>query len=199
MFVAAVLLKMALYVSLVLITPGPTNTLLLSSGMKAGFRGSWHLVIAEALGYFIAISLWGFFLVSFATTRPWLYDLVKLASSAYILYLATLLWKSPKLQQIDKGPISFRDMMVATMMNPKALLFASAIFPAKAFTSLPYFGLAMTIFFALVAPLGSGWAALGGAVTSQKSWAAHSSVLLRAASVVLLMFSGTLAFSVLNR
>lgn len=75
------LLKMSMYVSLVLIVPGPTNTLLLSSGLKVGLRGTWPLVIAEALGYAIAISVWGFFLAAFAAGRPWLYDVVKLASS----------------------------------------------------------------------------------------------------------------------
>ncbi len=53
------LLKMSFYVSLVLIMPGPTNTLLLSSGLKVGVRRTRHLVMAEALGYVIAISLWG--------------------------------------------------------------------------------------------------------------------------------------------
>jgi threonine/homoserine/homoserine lactone efflux protein len=39
------LLKMSMYVSLVLIVPGQTNTLLLSSGLKVGVRGTWPLVI----------------------------------------------------------------------------------------------------------------------------------------------------------
>jgi threonine/homoserine/homoserine lactone efflux protein len=194
-----VLFKMALYVSLVLITPGPTNTLLLSSGIKVGFRGSWHLVIAEALGYAVAISLWGFFLVSFAATRPWLYDAVKLASSIYIFHLALVLWKSPKLQNISTGPVSFRDLFVATMMNPKSLLFASAIFPAQAFMSFEYFVWTLAVFLVVLAPIGAGWTSLGGILTSQRSWAVHTSTLLRGASVVLLMFSGTLVFSVLNR
>jgi threonine/homoserine/homoserine lactone efflux protein len=194
-----VMFAMALYVSLVLITPGPTNTLLLSSGIRAGLRGSWHLLIAEALGYGVAISLWGFFLTAFAATRPWLYDAVKLTSSAYICYLAVLLWKSPKLQSDDTRSISFRDMFIATTMNPKSLLFASAIFPSQAFTSLQFYVLSMALFAALVAVIGSGWLTLGGALTTRRSWAVHTSTLIRGASVVLLMFSATLVFSVLNR
>ncbi len=56
------LIKMGMYVALVLIVPGPTNMLLLSSGLMVGLRGTWPLVIAEALGYAVAISLWGFLL-----------------------------------------------------------------------------------------------------------------------------------------
>ena len=194
-----VMFAMALYVSLVLITPGPTNTLLLSSGIRVGLRGSWHLLIAEALGYGVAISLWGFFLTAFASTRPWLYDAVKLTSSAYICYLAMVLWKSPTLQSDEGRPISFRDMFIATTMNPKSLLFASAIFPPQAFRSLPFYGLSMALFVGLVAVIGSGWLTLGGVLTTRRSWAAHTSTLIRGASVVLLMFSATLVFSVLNR
>ncbi len=194
-----VMLAMALYVALVLITPGPTNTLLLSSGIRVGLRGSWHLLIAEALGYGFAISLWGFFLTAFAAARPWLYDVVKLTSSAYICYLAVLLWKSPKLQSAETRSISFRDMFIATTTNPKSLLFASAIFPPQAFGSLPFYVFSMALFVALVAVIGSGWLTLGGVLTTRRSWAAHTSTLIRGASVVLLMFSATLVFSVLNR
>ncbi|MBN3507083.1 hypothetical protein JYB36_35165 [Burkholderia cenocepacia] len=52
------LLKMSMYVSLVPIVPGPTNTLLLSSGLKVRLRGTWPLIVAEALGYAIAIAGW---------------------------------------------------------------------------------------------------------------------------------------------
>lgn len=40
----------------ILLTPGPTNTLLASSGIHAGFRKSFYLIPAEALGYLLAIS-----------------------------------------------------------------------------------------------------------------------------------------------
>jgi threonine/homoserine/homoserine lactone efflux protein len=187
-----VMLKMALYVSLILATPGPTNTLLLSSGIKVGFRRSSPLLVAEASGYGFAISLWGFFLATFAATRPWLYDALKLGSSAYIFYLALQLWKSPHFEDIQSGTIGFRDMFVATTMNPKALLFATAIFPPQAFVLVPFFT-------ALAVTIGSMWLTLGGALTARRSLATHTGTLLRGASVVLLMFAGTLAFSVLNR
>lgn len=50
-----------LFISLVitiLLTPGPTNTLA-SSGIESGVKKSIKLIPAEAMGYFIAISLWG--------------------------------------------------------------------------------------------------------------------------------------------
>lgn len=42
MLISQVLLQMALYVSMTLVAPGPTNTLLLLSGIDNGFRSSWE-------------------------------------------------------------------------------------------------------------------------------------------------------------
>lgn len=199
MLIQEALLKMSFYVSLVLIVPGPTNTLLLSSGLKVGLRGTWHLVIAEALGYVVAISLWGFFLLSVAASRPWLFGAIKLLSAAYILWLAVKMWtKSRALHELSAGPISFGDLFVATLMNPKALLFASTMFPLEAFRSLSYFGWAVIVFLIVLAPIGVGWSSLGGLLTSQRSWAAHTSTFMRCASLVLATFSGSLAYSVLG-
>ena len=44
----------------ILLTPGPTNTLLASSGIQVGIRKSFRLIPSEAFGYMIAISIWGF-------------------------------------------------------------------------------------------------------------------------------------------
>ncbi|AJK48351.1 hypothetical protein Bpla01_34680 [Burkholderia plantarii] len=194
------LLRMLMYVSLVLVVPGPTNTLLLSSGLKVGLRGTWPLVIAEALGYLAAVSVWGLFLCTFAATRPWLYDIVKLASSAYIFYLALKMWtRSRVLAEVaDVRPISFRDQFVATLMNPKALLFASTLFPVEAFRSIHVYLTAFALFLIVLAPIGVGWSCLGGLITSRRAWAERTSTLLRGASLVLLMFSGTLMYSVLK-
>lgn len=83
-------------------------------------------------------------------------------------------------------------------MNPKALLFASTMFPLEAFRSLSYFGWAVIVFLIVLAPIGVGWSSLGGLLTSQRSWAAHTSTFMRCASLVLATFSGSLAYSVLG-
>lgn len=191
---------MALYVSLVLIMPGPTNTLLLSSGLKVGVRRTSPLIAAEALGYVTSIALWGFLLTALSASRPWLPVVITLLSSAYILYLAIKIWRqSGALQHVAASPVSLRDMFVTTVMNPKALLFASTLFPLAAFQSAAYFGRAIAVFLVVLVPIAIGWSTLGMLLTAQRTWASHTRTLLRGASLVLLTFSGTLMYSVLTR
>jgi hypothetical protein len=77
-----------LTILLVLVMPGPTNTLLATAGLEHGFRRSARLTIAECGGYVIAISLWGVFLLELARTLFWLSWGVRLASATYMGYLA---------------------------------------------------------------------------------------------------------------
>lgn len=78
-----------LFVSLVitiLLTPGPTNTLLASSGIESGIRKSLKLIPAEAFGYLIAISVWGFLIDSIADKFPVIPPIMKLLSATYIIF-----------------------------------------------------------------------------------------------------------------
>jgi threonine/homoserine/homoserine lactone efflux protein len=190
------LLKISLYGSLVLMMPGPTNTLLLSSGLKVGIRRTLPLVAAEAFGYITAISLWGFFLLSFTTDAPWLLDAVKLLCAVYILWLATKMWtQSQLLDDRDTGPVSIREIFVVTLMNPKALIFSGTLFPLEAFKSAEYFAAAVIAFLIVLGPIGIAWSCLGGLLTSRQSWENRTPTFLRSGSLLLVLFSGTLAYS----
>ena len=72
----------------ILLTPGPTNTLLASSGIQVGIRKSLALIPAEALGYLISITIWGLIIGSVSKQFPSVPVILKLFSAGYILFLA---------------------------------------------------------------------------------------------------------------
>jgi threonine/homoserine/homoserine lactone efflux protein len=61
---------MALTIGAVLLTPGPTNTLLFLAGSRDGLRRSLRLIGAEWIGYIIAIGIWCAFLALAAAVAP---------------------------------------------------------------------------------------------------------------------------------
>jgi threonine/homoserine/homoserine lactone efflux protein len=194
------MLKMSFYAALVLLVPGPTNTLLLSAGLRLNLRGACRLVAAEASGYVTAITVWGLFLWSLAAQYPWIVGCVKLLSATFIFYLAVKMWfKGAGFDAADAAPLGFRGLFLATLMNPKALLFSSAIFPESAFRSLEIFLLSTGVFLITLIPIGLLWSRSGRLLLMNRAEGRLASIVLRCSSLVLLMFAATLAGSVLNR
>ena len=190
---------LALGIIVVLITPGPTNTLLAAAGLRQGARRSMPLIGAELAGYLVSISAWGRFLAHAAHTLPWLPSVLRIASGLYIAYLAVDMWRAavalPDSAQPANGP---RALFVATLLNPKALLFAGTIFPSVAFEHLATYGFAMSLFACLLAPIALAWISFGAALGSGKlSWL-DPVKMQRAASIVLGMFSLSLAWAALH-
>ena len=138
MFSASAIALLAVGIVVVLITPGPTNTLLASAGLRQGVRRSLPLIAAELAGYLVAISVWGRFLAQAAHALPWLSVLLRVAAGTYIAWLAVDMWRAavalPDSTQKASGTLR---LFIATLLNPKALLFAGTIFPAAAFVLWP--------------------------------------------------------------
>lgn len=156
-------------VATILLTPGPTNTLLASSGIQVGLRKSLLLIPAEAIGYIIAISVWGMLIGKVSATLPLLPVFLKLLSAGYILFLAFKLWRTADQEVILNQPtIRPRELLCATLLNPKALLFASAIFPATAWKSQDIYFAHMSTFVALILPIALFWIAVGAVLATNK-------------------------------
>ncbi|MCH7293889.1 MULTISPECIES: LysE family translocator [Acinetobacter] len=183
----------------ILLTPGPTNTLLASSGIQTGIKASLKLIPAEVIGYFIAITTWGFLLESVSHVVPWLPPLIKLLSATFIIYLAIKLWiTSTKQFDLDQPLITSKALFVATLLNPKALLFASAIFPHTAWLNLHEYVVHMGTFLALITPIAFLWIAFGSILISNKiSWLNQRN-LQRSAAFVLTFFAMPLAYSAIS-
>lgn len=174
-------------VAAILATPGPTNTLLASAGAHSGFRRSLPLVPAELAGYGLAIAAWGLFLEPASTALPWLKPVLKLACALYLVVVAWGLWRKADGTDIGKG-LSASRIFSSTLLNPKALLFAVAIFPEEAFRNPGGFLQTMSLFAAIIVPIALGWIGFGSSLSGPKA-KVRPQLVQRAAALVLLTFS----------
>ncbi|WP_144112937.1 LysE family translocator [Paraburkholderia sp. BCC1886] len=190
---------LAIGIVVVLITPGPTNTLLAAAGLRQGVRRSLPLIVAELGGYLVSISVWGRFLAHAAHALPWLPSLLRVAAGVYIAYLAVNMWRAAVALPDSAQPgIGLRTLLVATLLNPKGLLFAGTIFPAIAFVHWPAYGFAMLLFACLATPIALAWIAFGAALGSGQLGWLNPVKLQRGASIVLGVFSLSLAWAALH-
>jgi threonine/homoserine/homoserine lactone efflux protein len=124
-----------LFVSAVLTilgTPGPTNTLLATSGAAVGVRASLPLVPAEAAGYLIAILALGLALGPAVAASPVLAAALRLAVGGYLLLLAARLWRRGGAAFAGARAVAPREVFTTTLLNPKALVFALGVVPFAA-------------------------------------------------------------------
>ena len=183
----------------ILLTPGPTNTLLASSGIQVGLRKSLLLIPAEAIGYIIAITAWGMLIGKVSATLPLLPIFLKLLSAAYIIFLAIKLWRTANQDVVLNQPtIRPKELLCATLLNPKALLFASAIFPAAAWKSQDIYMAHMSTFVGLILPIALFWISVGAMLATNKvNWLSQAK-LQRTACIVLVSFAIPISYSALS-
>lgn len=165
----------------VLVTPGPTNTLLASSGATIGIVRSLPLLLAEAAGYNASILSLGVFLTPIIAAVPkarlWLSFIV----GAYLLVVASKLWRTG-VERVNV--ISWRDVFITTLFNPKAFVFALAIIPWEVPNPAPYF----IGFCAILAPVGLLWITFG-AVVGKMFFEGRTALVAKSASVALIAVS----------
>ncbi|MBW7981719.1 LysE family translocator [Enterobacillus tribolii] len=184
---------------LILIIPGPTNTLLFSSGAATGLHKTLRLIAAEVCGYLLAIGCWGYALLQLAASYTWLAPALKIIAAIYVIYLALKVWTFNG-AVAAKPNITLKNVFITTLVNPKAFLFASYILPAGTFTRLSACIPVMSAFVAVLIPVSLLWCLLGslfypGAHGRKKS----SPVLIfRTASLALCVFSFSMMYDVLH-
>ena len=95
----------------------------------------------------------------------------------------------------NQPTIRARELFLATLLNPKALLFASAIFPTIAWTKLDYYLSHMSLFLVLIVPIAFFWTFIGSILATNKIRWLNQSNLQKTASLVLMSFSIPLSYS----
>jgi threonine/homoserine/homoserine lactone efflux protein len=141
----------------ILLTPGPTNTMLATCGAAMGFRRGLIMPLAEAIGYLIAIS----FYVAFAQhirADPTLFSLVKIIASVWLMYAALRLWGTVLEVRVRNTAESFLRILITTVVNPKAMLVGVILIPTET-AGQPYLWIVTYAGLSIFA--GTGWVLLG--------------------------------------
>ena len=175
----------------ILITPGPTNTLLAIGGASLGLRRGWPLLIGEAIGYGISITTIGAVLRPLLAQSPDAVLVLRVLVSGYLLYLAQHILRG-RLVADAGAVITVRRVFVATLLNPKAMVFALVVVPFGA----PGVALYMLGFFGVLVPVALCWIALGAAVGRASVGTRYERWILRAGALAITTFAILLLVSV---
>jgi threonine/homoserine/homoserine lactone efflux protein len=184
------LLPFFLAVLALLATPGPTNTLMAASGAQRGIGASLPLLAGELGGYFIAITIWIELVGAAGASQPLVPVLAKLVAAAFLLWSAWKLWRNAGHADLQQRGITLQRVFLTTLINPKGLVFAFAIFPAVGFLQrLPY----LAVFTVLVVGTAIGWMALGTIAARSSAGLLTSSRVERITAIALAIFATLLA------
>ncbi|MFV2034085.1 MAG: LysE family translocator [Halocynthiibacter sp.] len=110
-------------------TPGPANMALLACGARYGLRRALPFVAGVVLGKQIIIWPMGFGLMQLQTSAPWVFEILKWVSAAYIFWLA---WRVANMRlsvSADGADLpGFRAGLAVHPLNPKAWAMITAGF-----------------------------------------------------------------------
>lgn len=170
-----------------LAVPGPTNTLLATSGAGAGVSRSLHLLAAELGGYLAAVVVQRLVLGPLVTGIPMAGAVLRAAVIIYVLYLARLLWRYRARERTSATPVTFRAVLVTTLLNPKAAVFAFLLLP-------PAIGLVeLTPWIAIMAvqivAVGAAWLTLGAALGGGLRGLGHPELMYRLSAIALVIMA----------
>jgi threonine/homoserine/homoserine lactone efflux protein len=173
-----------------LATPGPTNTLLATSGAEVGLRRSLPLLVAELGGYLLAILLLRALIGRLMATNPVFAAALHGAVVVYLLYLAWTLW-SRGARQIKTGcAITFTRVFVTTLLNPKAIIFSFTLLPQRggAGELAPW----LSMLSLQIVTVGLGWILLGHALHGRFREPASARVGYRISALILVALAGVI-------
>ncbi len=146
------------------ITPGPNNLMLMASGANFGFARTIPHLLGVVLGFTLMIFLIGAGLAQLFEAYPVSYQVLKIVSIVYLLYLA---WKiatasKPEGAESKGTPITFVQAVLFQWVNPKAWAMALTAITAYAPTQSAGAIFLVAVIFGLVnLPSVGSWTLLG--------------------------------------
>jgi len=114
------------------LTPGADMLFCLAQGARGGPRPALAASAGISAGAFVHVTLAGLGLGALIATVPWMFEAIRWAGVAYLLWLAWRTLRSP-LTAADSPAVrparAFRDGLIVNLTNPKVILFILAFVP----------------------------------------------------------------------
>lgn len=156
------------FCAVTLITPGPNNIMLMTSGLNFGVRRTQPHLFGVALGFGVMVLLVGLGIGRLFALYPPAYTALKYAGAAYLLYLA---WHIAGAGPVEGGdatgtPMTFLQAAAFQWVNPKAWVMAvGAVTTYAAIASFPWNAAVIAGLFAALGVVSSGvWVVFGQAL-----------------------------------
>lgn len=166
-----------------------------ASGAQRGLKQSLHLLAGELGGYAVAITVWIEIVGAVAAREPIVGSVAKLVAVAFLFWSAWKLWRTAGHGDFGRQGITLGRVFLTTLLNPKALVFAFAIFPAVGFVErLPY----GAVFAVIVVMTAVGWMALGMLAARGAGGLLTSARVERIAAAAMAVFATALAVQTLQ-
>lgn len=153
--------------ALLLILPGPTNALLMTAGAEQRLRRNLPLLAAELVAYGLAITPLLIFNETLGAWRSIGGLAMKSIALAIVLLLAWRLWRAVPREDGEGQLVTMSSVVWMTLFNPKALIFAFAIFPP--ILNATNIGIKAALFVLLAAVTGAAWISAGALLSVGKS------------------------------
>jgi threonine/homoserine/homoserine lactone efflux protein len=162
---AEILTALAIFAFVSSITPGPNNLMLMNSGANFGFKQTLPHALGVGIGFTIMVALVGLGIMQLFDIFPISYQILKVLSVVYLLYLASKIAMSNS--SIEAGhsnakPFTFVQAAMFQWVNPKAWTMALTAISVYAPTKSLGAVLFVSLVFGLVNfPCISSWVVLG--------------------------------------
>jgi threonine/homoserine/homoserine lactone efflux protein len=147
------------------ITPGPNNLMLMNSGANFKFKKTIPHLLGVGIGFTLMIALVGLGVIKLFDSFPLSYDVLKVLSIVYLLYLAFKIANSTgNLDQKSSSakPFTFIQAALFQWVNPKAWTMAltaiSIYAPSKSLSAVLFVAM---VFGIVNLPCISAWVVLG--------------------------------------
>lgn len=171
--------ELTLAILALLVTPGPTNSLMLLAGAERGMARAARLIPVELAGYLLTAVPLTLIGQSALAAWPDLRLAVALAAAAWVAVLALRLWRLPL--QSERSAVGARALFVTTALNPKALILGLVLLPSDSGLTAN-----LALFAGLVIAVALLWAGLGAALGGKSSGQPRAVFVLRRLASVFL-------------